>query len=48
MKGRRNPNTSKKKEKCRKKNQGKLIMDATVAPADVKFPTDSDLLNQCR
>lgn len=23
-------------------------MDATVAPADIKFPTDIDLLNQCR
>ena len=48
LKGRKNPNTSKKKEKRRKKNHGKLIMDATVAPADVKFPTDIDLLNQCR
>lgn len=48
LKGRKNPNTSKKKEKRRKKNHGKLIMDATVAPADIKFPTDIDLLNQCR
>lgn len=44
--GRKNPNTSKKN--CRKKNHGKLIMDATVAPADVKFSTDIDLLNRCR
>ena len=35
LQGRKNPNTSKKN--CRKKNHGKLIMDATVAPADVKF-----------
>lgn len=51
-KGGKNPNTSKKKEKQRKKqeksNRGTLIMDATVAPSDIKFPTDIDLLNQCR
>ena len=29
-------------------NKGTLIMDATVAPADIKFPTDIDLLNQSR
>ena len=29
-------------------NNGTLIMDATVAPADIKFPTDIDLLNKCR
>jgi hypothetical protein len=29
-------------------NQGHLIVDATVAPADIKFPTDLDLLNQSR
>ena len=46
-KGKKNPNTSKKKEH-RRKNQGKLVMDATVAPADIKFPTDIELLNQCR
>ena len=43
-----NPNTSKKKMKNRKKNRGKLIMDATVAPADIKYPTDIDLLNKSR
>lgn len=44
-------NTSKKKlkkEKKQKKNRGKLIMDATVAPADIKYPTDIDLLNKSR
>jgi transposase, IS5 family len=30
------------------KNQGKLILDATVAPADIKYPTDLGLLNQAR
>ncbi len=44
-------NTSQKKKKQRKKqkkNRGKLLMDATVAPADIKYPTDIDLLNKCR
>ncbi|MDE7262504.1 MAG: IS5 family transposase [Oscillospiraceae bacterium] len=41
-------NTSKKKEKRRKKNRGKLLLDATVAPADIKYPTDIDLLNKSR
>ena len=47
MKGKKNPNTSRKKQR-RKKNRGKLIMDATVAPSDIKYPTDIDMLNQCR
>jgi len=38
----------KKPKSKKKKNRGKLIIDATVAPADIKFPTDVDLLNQCR
>jgi len=29
-------------------NQGTLILDATVAPQDIKFPTDLDLLNTSR
>ena len=29
-------------------NKGTLIMDATVAPADIKFPTDIDILNNSR
>ena len=44
-KGKKNPNSRKKRKK---KNRGKLIMDATVAPSDIKYPTDIDLLNQCR
>ena len=31
-----------------KKNQGKLIVDATVAPSNIKYPTDLDLLNDSR
>ena len=46
--GRPNKNTSRKKQKRQKKNHGKLLMDATVAPADIRYPTDIDLLNQSR
>ena len=30
------------------KHQGKLILDATCASADIKYPTDLGLLNQAR
>ena len=30
------------------KNNGTLILDATVAPADIRYPTDLSLLNECR
>ena len=30
------------------KNQGKLILDATSAPADIKYPNDLGILNQAR
>ena len=29
-------------------NSGKMLLDATVAPADVRYPTDLSLLNECR
>lgn len=29
-------------------NQGKLILDATCAPADIRYPTDVSLLNEAR
>lgn len=29
-------------------NRGKLLIDATVAPADIRYPTDVGLLNQVR
>ena len=48
QKGKADRNTSKKKKARQKKNRGKLLLDATVAPADIKYPTDIDLLNQCR
>ena len=31
-----------------KKNKGKLILDATCAPADISYPNDLGLLNQAR
>ena len=30
------------------KNQGKLLLDATCAPADITYPTDPKLLNESR
>ncbi len=35
-------------EESERPNSGKLILDATCAPADIKYPTDLDLLNQAR
>lgn len=29
-------------------NSGTLMVDATVSPADIRYPTDGDLLNGCR
>jgi hypothetical protein len=29
-------------------NDGTLVLDATVAPADIRYPTDVSLLNECR
>ena len=45
-----NESTSQKLEEGEKKisNRGKLLIDATVAPADVKYPTDVDLLDAVR
>ena len=31
-----------------KKNRGKLLIDATVAPADIRYPRDVDILNEAR
>jgi hypothetical protein len=35
-------------EREEKTNKGKLILDATCAPADIKYPTDLGILNQAR
>ena len=37
-----------KNEASAPKNKGKMILDATVAPSDVRYPTDLSLLNECR
>lgn len=34
--------------KDEERREGKLILDATVAPQDIRFPTDLDLLNEAR
>ena len=31
-----------------KENRGKLLMDATVGPSDIRYPTDVGLLNEAR
>ncbi|MCK4295557.1 MAG: IS5 family transposase, partial [Candidatus Marinimicrobia bacterium] len=41
-------NQSTKSDTTEKKNKGKLIVDATVAPSNIKYPTDLDLLNESR
>ncbi len=37
-----------KEEESEKKNEGKLILDASCAPADIKYPTDLEIVNQAR
>jgi uncharacterized membrane protein YgaE (UPF0421/DUF939 family) len=39
---------TKKEESDSIQKRGKLIVDATVAPADIKYPTDLDLINSGR
>lgn len=34
--------------KAMTENKGELVLDATAAPADIRFPTDLSLLNECR
>ena len=49
---RNHPKTARKKKdsdaKNESTNQGKLIIDATSAPADISYPTDLGLLNKAR
>lgn len=42
------PTGGSKKGKKKIKNKGKLIIDATCAPADIRYPTDLSLLNEAR
>ena len=40
--------SGKSSEKSEPENRGKLLLDATVGPADIKYPTDVGLLNEVR
>lgn len=40
--------TNKTDVEVKTNNHGKLILDATVAPSDIRYPTDLSLLNECR
>jgi transposase, IS5 family len=42
------PAGDKKETTPEKPNQGKLIIDATCTPADIRYPTDLSLLNEAR
>lgn len=42
------PPSSQKPDSSASKNQGKLVLDATVSPADIRYPRDVDLLNETR
>jgi len=44
----KNKKANKKDEGNDKGNKGKLIVDATCTPADIRFPTDLSLLNEAR
>jgi len=48
IKGRGRTNRKKIEEKVITENKGKLILDATCAPADIRYPTDLSLLNEAR
>ena len=39
---------SERESVVRNENRGKLLIDATVAPADIRYPTDVGLLNKVR
>jgi len=41
-------NSTEEKKASEQKNQGKLIIDATCAPADITYPTDLKILNAAR
>lgn len=43
-----NPEAAEVKEIAEVNNQGKLILDATCAPADITYPNDLKLLNEAR
>jgi len=42
------PVEEKRSESAEPENQGQLLVDATCAPADIRYPTDLSLLNEAR
>ncbi|NCR07360.1 MAG: IS5/IS1182 family transposase, partial [Microcystis aeruginosa LG13-11] len=49
QRGEKKPEKEEKgEEESEPKNQGKLILDATGAPADIRYPNDLGILNQAR
>ena len=42
------PNLADQQQQAEVKNKGKLIIDASCAPADIRYPTDLGLLNSAR
>jgi hypothetical protein len=48
VKEKKEDNNSTSNQKPEETNKGHLIVDATVSPADIKYPTDLDLLNDAR
>lgn len=43
-----NPDTEESLFEIYQENRGKIILDATCAPADIRYPTDLSLLNEAR
>ena len=41
-------NVEKEQKELEPANKGKLLLDATVAPSDIRYPTDIKLLNEAR
>ena len=48
IKGKKNEQHPSGRDEEKNGNKGHLIVDATVAPSDIKYPTDLDLLNDVR
>lgn len=42
------PNNTDSNDETENENKGKIILDATCAPSDIRYPTDVSLLNEAR
>jgi len=42
------PEDNSDEDECKIENRGKLLLDATVAPSDIRYPSDVSLLDECR